>query len=66
MSRTLKDTNTKYLTDEQLVALSRKRNHKQRNRKHHYFNTLDLREVIEQLNNSTTQLTNSLSEKAGN
>jgi len=65
MSKTIKDTNTKYLTDEQLVAISRKRNHKQRNRKQHYFDTLDLREVIEQLNNATTQLTNSL-EKAGN
>jgi transcription initiation factor IIE alpha subunit len=65
MSKTIKDTNAKYLTDEQLVAISRKRNHKQRNRKHHYFNQLDLREVIEQLNNATTQLTDSL-EKAGN
>jgi hypothetical protein len=66
MSRTIKDTNAKYLTDEQLVALSRKRNHKQRNRKHHYFNQLDVSDVMEQLNNATTQLTNSLTEKAGN
>jgi len=65
MSKTIKDTNAKYLTDEQLVAISRKRNHKQRNRKQHYFNQFDLREVIEQLNNATTQLTDSL-EKAGN
>jgi hypothetical protein len=65
MSKTIKDTNAKYLTDEQLVAISRKRNHKQRNRKQHYFNQLDLREVIEQLNNATTQLTDSL-EMAGN
>jgi hypothetical protein len=66
MSRTIKDTNTKYLTDEQLVALSRKRNHKHRNRKHHYFNQLDVSDVMEQLNNATIQLTNSLTEKAGN